>query len=215
MTIVVISPPEDRPGEAATAQALLAAGIDRYHLRKPGWSLRQVEAWLAEVPPRWHERVVLHSHHALADDFRVWGVHFRDGEEGDVAPNCRLSRSCHGVAAVRTALGGCDSLFFGPIFPSLSKPGYRPVPARVLDELQVVLAARPTGKRTTEVLALGGLTPHGLERSMALGFDGVAVLGAIWNAADPVAAFLEFQSASRQQSAGRAAARTSTTEQLQ
>jgi thiamine-phosphate pyrophosphorylase len=45
------------------------------------------------------------------------------------------------------------------------------------------------------VLALGGITPERVGEVHALGFDGVAVLGAIWGAADPVRVFGNFQEA--------------------
>jgi thiamine-phosphate pyrophosphorylase len=43
------------------------------------------------------------------------------------------------------------------------------------------------------VFALGGVAVGKLARVRALGFDGAAVLGAVWQAADPVAAFEALQ----------------------
>ena len=208
MTLVVLSPPEERPREPATVTGLFAAGLDRYHLRKPGWAQKQIAHWLSALPAHWRGRVVLHSHHGLAVAFELWGVHLPDrkhagaDEREDLPRGCRISRSCHDVATVKAALGCCDSLFFGPVFPSLSKPGYGPVPTSALNELQALLATRPVAKRGTQVLALGGVTAAGLERCAAKGFDGVAVLGAIWAAEDPVSTFLEFQRVRSRLSAG-------------
>jgi thiamine-phosphate pyrophosphorylase len=124
------------------------------------------------------------------------------------------SRSCHDLATLRAALGSYDSVFFGPVFPSISKAGYateltvqveRVVPTRLmnnedlnasgrrapLDEISSLLNSRTANERRTTVLALGGVTAARLPQIRALGFDGVAVLGAVWQAADPVAAFYE------------------------
>jgi thiamine-phosphate pyrophosphorylase len=139
----------------------------------------------------------------LAPCFRVGGIHFRDDGEAPedpalgVTPGCLTSRSCHDLAAVKAALGRYDSIFFSPVFATLSKPGYGPAPGHVLDELRAVLAARGSAEKRTKVFALGGVTAQGLPVCRTLGFDGVAILGAVWNAADPIAAFLQFQSASQ------------------
>jgi thiamine-phosphate pyrophosphorylase len=229
MKIVLISPPDERPNEIAIVETLFAAGLERYHLRKPGWKSAQVALWLESMPARWRGRIVLHSHSRvgsglalpdanhrgkvwkpsqgfhfddLAACFRVGGIHFRDDGNAPEDPTprvpsgCLTSRSCHDVAAVKAALGRYDSIFFGPVFPSLSKPGYGPAPKHVLDALGSVLATRGSVEKRTKIFAIGGVTAQRLHDCHTLGFDGVAILGAVWNAADPVAAFLQFQSAS-------------------
>jgi thiamine-phosphate pyrophosphorylase len=202
MKIILLSPPDERSNEVAVVESLFAAGLERYNLRKPGWQSARLARWLEALPTRWRSRVFLHSHAQLAHTFRVGGIHFRD--DGDapadprprVARGCLTSRSCHHVAAVKAAFGRYDSILFGPVFPSLSKPGHGPVPAPVLDELRTVLVARTQAEKGTKAFALGGVTAQGVHICRALGFDGVAILGAVWNASDPVAAFREFQSAS-------------------
>jgi len=202
MKLVLVSPPGERSNEVAVVERLFDSGLERYHLRKPGWDSHRVAVWLETLSARWRGRVFLHSHADLARTFRVGGIHFRD--DGDIPSDfalrvpaeCLTSRSCHDVVAVKAALGRYDSIFFGPVFPSFSKPGYGPVPAPVLEELRAVLLPRNPAKKCTQALAIGGVTPNSLEICRALGFDGVATLGAVWNASDPVGAFLEFRSAS-------------------
>jgi thiamine-phosphate pyrophosphorylase len=63
------------------------------------------------------------------------------------------------------------------------------------NELYSLLNSRTPDERRTTVLALGGVTAGRLPQIRALGFDGVAVLGAVWQAEDPVAAFCELQDA--------------------
>jgi thiamine-phosphate pyrophosphorylase len=204
MKVVLISTPGERPNEVATVESLFAAGLECYHLRKPGWKSAQVALWLESMPARWRERIVLHSHADLAPCFRVGGIHFRDDGEAPedpaprVPPGCLTSRSCHDLIAVKAALGRYDSVFFSPVFRSLSKPGYGPAPGQVLDDLRAVLETRGPVQKRTKVFALGGVTAQRLHDCRLLGFDGVAILGAVWNAADPIAAFLQFQSVNRQ-----------------
>jgi len=133
------------------------------------------------------------------------------------------SRSCHELATLRAALGRFDSVFLSPVFPSLSKPGYgpgsenrfgnmvvaehpRPAAQTVgsgvpptgfsINDVMDILAHRAKSERHTSVFALGGVTMENMAQVRALGFDGAAVLGAVWQAADPVAAFLLLQAKS-------------------
>jgi thiamine-phosphate pyrophosphorylase len=212
--LIVISPESDDPRETAVLGALFAAGLERYHLRKPHWPSAKLGAWLRALPAEWCPRLVLHSHHELAAELSLGGCHWRDDgsapQVGRGVPaeppsdtaypegspyRAITSRSCHDLVALRAAFGSYDSVFFGPVFPSLSKPGHGPRGDFSADKLSALLAQRTAIERRTAVLALGGVTTERLSRCRELGFDGVAVLGAIWQSVDPVAAFSEIQDA--------------------
>ena len=190
MKTVVISPEGEEPREHAVLAALCEAGLPRYHVRKPGWSREALAGWLARVPEHWRPRLVLHQHHALATEFGCGGVHFKDGQpESPVPPGLLRSRACHDLASLEASLGRHDAVFFSPVFPSISKFGHRPT----LDFRRVAerLARRTSAERRTEVIALGGIAPERVARCADLGFDGVAALGALWQAPEPVRVFRE------------------------
>lgn len=201
MKLVVISPEHDDPRETAVLGELFALGLERYHMRKPTWPRERLEAWLRALPHAWRTRLVLHQHHELVEALGLGGVHERDEPVGQVSdltrpaqksgqrPDLLTSRSCHDLATLRASLGHYDAVFFSPVFPSVSKPGYGPRSEGALGEISAVLAQRTAAERRTSVLALGGITAETAPRALALGFDGVAVLGAVWLAKDPVAAF--------------------------
>ncbi len=202
MKLVVISPEYDDPRETAVLGALFTAGLERYHVRKPHWPAAQLEAWLRTLPEDWRPRLALHSHHELAAKFNLGGCHWRDEKGGARCPqraesvlgtsrSTFTSRSCHDLTTLRTALGHYDSVFLGPVFPSISKLGHGPGDNFPTNELSSLLNSRTPGERRTTVLALGGVTAGRLPQVRALGFDGVAVLGAVWQADDPLAAFCE------------------------
>lgn len=196
MKLVVISPEADEPREIAVLTALFAAGLERYHVRKPHWPAAQLEAWLRSLPPAWRPRLVLHQQHELVAALGLGGCHWRDDALAPQSPPPNrgyTSRSCHDLDALRVALGEFDSVFFGPVFPSISKPGHGPREDLSTVELSAQLAQRTSQARRTAVVALGGVTPENAAHCRALGFDGVAVLGAIWQAADPVKVFSQFQ----------------------
>lgn len=204
MQLVVISPERWRVDEAATVAALFAAGLDRYHVRKPQASAAEVQQWIEAIPARWRGRLMLHQHHELVQRLSLGGCHWKDDQAGEgsiarsaggaAASRYRRSRSCHDLGTLRASLGRFDAVFFGPLFPSLSKPGYAPNDARIGEALGALLMTRTAPERRTRVIAIGGITVDTAPRARALGFDGIAVLGAIWQASDPVEAFRALQS---------------------
>jgi thiamine-phosphate pyrophosphorylase len=195
MKLVVISPPEDRVHEHRVCLALFQAGLARYHLRKPHWTEAATSTWLEALPRPWRSRVVLHAHHDLRARLGAGGVHFRDDGTAptDPATGGFTSRACHSAEAVAGALGRYHAVLVGPVFASHSKPGYGPLPQEARDKLRALLAARTPAQQRTEVIAIGGIDARSLPRCRAMGFDGAAVLGAIWDAPDPVATFLDLK----------------------
>ncbi len=202
MKLVVISPEGYEPREHAVLAELFAAGLERYHVRKPGWSQEKLAAWFGAVPVQWRSRLVLHQRHEQAVEFGCGGVHFKDSEGRDDAPHrprrmrdhppyLFTSRSCHDLASLEAGLGCFDAVFFSPVFPSISKPGYRP--AITIEIVAERLVRRTNAERKTEVIALGGITPGNAARCAEFGFDGVAVFGALWQAPEPLKVFEQLQ----------------------
>jgi len=172
-------------------EGFLAAGLRRYHVRKPSWPEAELEAWLGQLPQSWRPRIVLHGHPGLVERLSLGGLHERDSE-GLCAPGA--SRSCHGLDSLRRHMGRAKVLLFGPVFPSISKPGYGPAADFPWDELKGVLGG-DRGPEATRVLAVGGVTTGGLALCRELGFDGAAAIGAVWGRADPVQAYAEMRAA--------------------
>src|SRR4051812_11059749 len=135
MKLVVISPEGDEPRETAVLGELFAAGLERYHVRKPHWPVVKLESWLGSLPREWRSRLVLHQHHELVRALGLGGEHWRDEKVGQIIPNPSpqqlrtlaerrvkdnapyppiTSRSCHDLATLRASLGRYDSVFFSP-----------------------------------------------------------------------------------------------------
>jgi thiamine-phosphate pyrophosphorylase len=185
MQIVVISPESADSREVPAMEGFFAAGLERYHVRKPAWSREALEAWLLHLPSAWRPRIIIHHHHPLAAGLGLGGTHDRSGDWGPGPLG--TSRSCHQIDTLGLFLRLYKSLLFGPVFPSLSKSGYGPAADFPWKSLKAILGERTEGD--ARVLAIGGVTAGGLARCRELGFDGAAVLGAVWNEQDPVAAY--------------------------
>ncbi len=183
MKLLLISPENHDERELPALPRLFALGLAHYHLRKPAWDRARLAVHLGAIPSEFHPRIVLHSHHELSAEFSVGGLHHPEKchQSGDTFPF--LSRACHDLPTLRALLPVPQRLLLSPIFPSLSKPGHGP--AFDHEALRAALAV----PRRAEVVALGGIDASRLPACRALGFDAAAVLGAVWLAPDPIAAF--------------------------
>ena len=190
MRLALISPAEDLPDERRILKALFSAGLDRYHLRKPSWDREKTRRWLAAAPATWRKGIVVHGHPDLAAEFGLGGTHWKDREAPASPPRFEgSSRACHSPETLRLSLGRYASVLYGPVFPSISKPGHGPTDQTGLGEVAALLLNRPEASRGTLVYAVGGLSLETLPECQRMGFDGAALLGAVWQAADPLAAF--------------------------
>ena len=84
--------------------------------------------------------------------------------------------------------------FLSPIFDSISKPGYNSNFTE--EELKTFFKKRNKAKdhNVKKLYALGGIRPNLTKKSKEIGFDGVGVVGGIWNTPNPLKAFLEYKS---------------------
>ena len=195
--IKLLSSPEDFAGEHEMIAAMFSAGLPCLHLRKPGHSYESLQRWLLALEAEWRPFVIVHGHPDLALGMGLAGCHMplewlRQGhhEKGVHAEITRWSVSLHNLEELRSCPAGISDAFLSPIFDSLSKPGY---PAAFsAQELQAALlldhARRQVGPA---VYALGGIEVQNLGMAAEWGFAGAAVLGAVWNAPDPVGALEE------------------------
>lgn len=196
MKLTIISSESDIPRETELVRSLFRAGLQRFDLRKPAWSAQGVESFLGTLSAGERARLVIHSHPGLAARWGLGGTHEPDQGEVLAKPVASFgltSRACHDLKTLSAALGRYDAVVVSPLFESISKPGYGPSKKFTLPELKALLNQRTPPRRRTVVYALGGITAANTMECGELGFDGVMVLGAIWNSNDPLEAFLRLK----------------------
>jgi len=202
MDVVLFTPAHLGAREMALLPKLAASGIVRLHARWPAADERQARCWLEEFPDTVRKLTVLHQHHTLAGDYGVLGVHDKDRaertpealtlekrrpEETTPERGAFRSRACHNPGQLALHYGAYDTLIAAPVFPSLSKPGHDPVVADW--KIEALKKVRPTTNESrTRLCALGGIDAGRVAASAQLGFDEVAVLGAVWQSAQPLGA---------------------------
>jgi thiamine-phosphate pyrophosphorylase len=199
--LVLLTAPTAQPDEPRLLAALLAQSPGRLHLRKPGWPAAQLEALIQALPPQYHARLVLHAYPALVRRYGLGGLHLTssrrvaDKRRPRLLPGQTLSTSFHSLAEIAHTRRRYDYVFLSPIFNSISKAGY----ASTFDmgDLQRFFraqVARPSA--CLPVLALGGIAAPNIGLVRQAGFAGAVVLGAVWQSADPVAAWQQLTQAS-------------------
>lgn len=190
MRIVVVSSPVAIADEAVIINKLFASGLTHFQLRKPAYSLAELRKLLEEIEDQYYQGISLHQFHEIALEFGIERLHFtekmrREAAVGDLKvlnyEGYKLSTSIHSLADFDDLIG-FESAFFSPVFNSLSKPGYHGVVAKDF---------RHTKTHKKHLIALGGVTAENIKNCIAMNFDGVAVLGAIWN--DPLNAVKGFR----------------------
>lgn len=175
MLKIAITPPYAIDGEVATIRHLLAHGFDVVHLRKGEAGIDYCRGLLGQLSAAERAKIVIHDYATLYEEFSLRGIHLNrvithlpEGYRGS------RTRSCHTLEEVIRYKDGCDYLFLSPIFDSISKRGYRSSFSH--EDLQ---RAASEGIIDHRVIALGGVTPNRIPYLEALGFGGVAMMGAL------------------------------------
>ena len=173
--IIVITAPNDLPGEVEIVNRLFDNGLRVLHLRKPGATRECYERFVRGIAPRYRERVVVHDYPELAGAYGLKGVHLKHGDFGKAGAweGMSVSVSCHSFEEIGRLPFRPDYVFLSPVFDSISKAGYKA--AFRTDELERFLR-----EEDIPVVALGGVTAANADWCRKAGFVGVALLGYVW-----------------------------------
>lgn len=197
LRMVVVSSPTFKDGEPKTVCKLLENGLQGFHLRKPDHSTKQIAKFLDKIPNELMKRIIIHRKPELLKDYNVGGYHHTSKELLQKTSGIR-SRSLHKLSELDQCERELDYVFFGPIFESISKVGHKPKTR--LPEVRKRLEKYKTVSQRPLVYALGGIRKSKISYLWDSGFDGVALLGAVWGKPDPLSACKEFSKAMEIQS---------------
>ncbi len=123
---IVLSNPGPVMQEAAHIDALFGAGMALFHLRKPGYSRETLQQLLAQIDPRYYNRIVLHQHHELAATTGIRRLHYPEAVrlqqrettlQAAAAAGFTLSTSIHERSIYSRLSPAFAYTFFGPLHP--------------------------------------------------------------------------------------------------
>nr|WP_121272371.1 thiamine phosphate synthase [Pedobacter schmidteae] len=182
MKLIVISDPVYFADEANLLNQLFDAGLAIFHLRKPAAERQACAALLNAIAEPYHNRIALHQFHDLVAEFpaikrlhypeRIRNEQLKNNSLPAIGDGFTLSTSVHQLQAI-DKLDRFDYTFYGPVFDSISKPGYVG-----LKDINLPFAGQ---KYATKIIALGGISAEKVTAIKQMNFDGLAVLGTLWN----------------------------------
>lgn len=173
---IVITRPEFIDNESDAITAKFQSGLQRLHLRKPDSNIEEYRQLLSGIPSCYHNRIVIHEHFELLDEFDLCGIHLnRRNPLKPAGWTGHISCSCHSLEEIQEKKADYDYLSLSPIYDSISKQGY----ASHFSKEQLVEAHR-LGIIDHKVCALGGITPDKADELTDLGFGHIMVLGDAW-----------------------------------
>jgi thiamine-phosphate pyrophosphorylase len=193
--MIVITNPVPITNEIDTIHSLFENGLKLLHIRKPNFSDSEMKQFLSEVNHSYRERLVLHSHHHMAQTLNINRIHFSESKRKTLlmlpgklpfdtykAKGFYLSTSVHTIEDFNALDSNFEYAFLSPIYPSISKKNYS-------SKIDLSEAIKNRTNYTTKLIALGGIESKNTEQTLKNGFDNVALLGAIWNRDNPIENF--------------------------
>ena len=194
MKLVLISPSEKKESEIPFLLNMFEQGLPTYHIRKTKYSTRQLRNFLAEIPEKYHNRIVIHTHHELAMKFNLKGIYISRSHKKRKTrtwfrmlwfklrkSELQVSATVRHTENISESESKYDYVFLSPVFDSLSgnfQAGF--------SEFNIKSALQNT---KSKVIARGGITADKIQKAYELGFAGVAFYTSIWKTKSPVQEF--------------------------
>ncbi|GAA3765116.1 thiamine phosphate synthase [Flavobacterium ginsengiterrae] len=188
--MIVITNPAFVQDEIQILHSLLEEGLSLLHVRKPDFSKIEMAKFLHQIKLEFRDKLILHSHHDLAEDFGINRIHFSEKERRNQSSPARFPKPCrykniststHSIEDFNS-LENFDYAFLSPIFKSISKENYYP-------EKDLFGEIKLRKNRKTKMIALGGIDSENIQQVLENGFDDVALLGSIWKNENPLKQF--------------------------
>lgn len=182
--LIVLSDSDFKSGETEVVNQLFLAGLDLFHLRKYGASEESLLKWVNQISLEYRSKLVLHHDHEWGRSIGIERFHYserdrltwkeQNWEGADEA--FVYSTSVHSVKEYNELPGHFSYAFLSPVFNSISKTGYKAV--------KFDLSKRKNNE--TKLIGLGGIQSENVKQVFEMGFDGAALLGAIWHSQNPI-----------------------------
>lgn len=181
MKPIIITNPVSLPDEMQIIHQLLDDGLV-FHIRKPDYLESDYRSFLSCFDANYSNKLVLHQFHSMAKEFGINRLHFTSKHRKETTDwkyysEYILSTSVHSIEEFNELPEYFEYAFLSPVFESISKVGY-------VSEKNLFTEVKKRTNFRTKLVALGGITSENGQRALENGFDGVAMLGAIWRMRD-------------------------------
>jgi thiamine-phosphate pyrophosphorylase len=197
MRLIVITSSRNIPDEASILTSFFEKGLPTLHLSKPNYSTPKMASLIRNIPERFHNRIIIHSHHNLMFKFDLKGVHLTKKHKRrrlltwitlkmlrSKKPEFLTSTSYTKLANILESFKPYSYVFLSPVFNSDSskyQAGYT--------EHSLKGAIQKT---LYKVVARGGIDVQHIEKVQEIGFYGLAIRSDIWDSPDPLSILVEY-----------------------
>ncbi|UTW66207.1 thiamine phosphate synthase [bacterium SCSIO 12643] len=189
--LIVVTSEHHIPNETNWINQMFQNGLKYLHLRKPGYSMEAYQDLIEQIESQYHRKIMIHEYHELCIQYGLRGIHIPDRTKSEIADfdqyvntyyaqDFVVSSSFHDVTSIQTFQTHLDYYILSPVFDSISKNGYSGKQFNV-------------HRQDRLIVGLGGIHPDNIAQTLKLGYDGVAVLGSIWQATNPLQSFQNIQ----------------------
>ena len=104
MKLIVMTKPTFFVEEDKILANLFEEGLENLHLYKPGASPMYSERLLTLLGDDYRNRITVHGHFYLKEEFRLRGIHIDDAHtEPPVGYKGNVSRTCHAISELKEA----------------------------------------------------------------------------------------------------------------
>lgn len=185
MKTIVITAETFLENEVKHIERLFDAGLQGLHIRKPLADSDTIKRFIMAINSAFHNRIIIHKHLELMEYFNLAGVHVKMSQFKSLRiPFGIVSTSVHAQAELEELDRQEGQLFISPVYDSISKKGYL---------ANRDLLSLGTHARKGTLIALGGINDQNIQKVKEHGFDGVALLGHIWESNSPLKRFLHIK----------------------
>ncbi len=181
MVRLVITPSKVGAHEISVAQKLFEHGLHLLLLRLPHQPREAYAHFIEGIASEYRQYIIISEHYELLEKYTLGGIYIPANKKEfiGIPPLKReqlLITAIHKgdeIAVLKGMQRPPDFVLLSPVFDSISKESY---PSRYHTENMEAIIT----DCTYPLLALGGITPQRAILCASMGFDGVAILGDIW-----------------------------------
>jgi thiamine-phosphate pyrophosphorylase len=198
MKLIVVSSAYDLENEIGLIELMFRKGMNKFHLRKPNYTTKDYETFLDRLHPKFRKHIIIHSRHNMSFRYKLKGINLGRNHKRTklktfwkvfkmklINKKLIVTSEFDSLTQFNASRYPYDYVMLSPVYDSISKKGKR----SKFNHSRLKKAFKT--KKNYEVYAGGGITADRIAHCQELGFDGVAVMGSIWESEDPIASFEE------------------------
>jgi thiamine-phosphate pyrophosphorylase len=197
MELLIISPSKTTDNEIKIVKELFENGLNTFHLRKPKQSTKELRAYIKQIPDYFHDRIVIHSHHNLAREFNLKGIHLTKQHlehKWRLWLNLNLGGLRNKNLIITQSKNSLASLYEPSEYKFnyvLLRPLFDPLTNILQSGFHVAGIKAALEKVNYKIMVGGGINLQTIPVCVDLNVDGVILSSAVWKKEKPLQAFLD------------------------